>query len=93
LQEFDPVHAWHALVGKQQRHAVIAHLQLLQEIQRALWRIASYDPVFSTVLRTEIAFYRSQNIGIVIHTKQYWFGHDRSQFCADVEVFPAASTM
>ena len=35
LQEFDAVHPRHALVGKQQGHAVVAHLQLLQEVERA----------------------------------------------------------
>jgi hypothetical protein len=69
LEEFHPVHARHALVGKQQSHAVITHFQLLQEIERALGRIASYNPVFSAVLRTKIAFYRPQNVGIIIHAQ------------------------
>src|SRR5437763_11857380 len=64
LQKFDPVHMRHTLVGKEQGHAVVTHFQLLQEIERALGRIASYYPVFSAVLRTKIAFYRPQNVGI-----------------------------
>ncbi len=75
LQKFHSVHAWHALVGQQQGHAVIPHLQLLQQIERALGRIASDHPVFSAVLRTQIALDRPQNIRIVIHAQQNWFGH------------------
>ncbi len=45
LQKFDPIHAWHALVGKEQSHAVVTQLQLLQEIERAFGRIASDDPI------------------------------------------------
>ena len=44
LQKSDAVHVRHALVRQQQGHAVIAHLQLLQKVQRALGRIASPSP-------------------------------------------------
>ena len=74
-QKFHPVHARHALVSKQQGYAVVTNLQLFQKIERALRRIASYNPVFSAVLRAKIPLDRPQNIGIVIHTQQYWFGH------------------
>ena len=86
LQEFDPVHARHALVGKEQSHVVITHLQLLQEVKCAFRRIASDDTISSAVLRTKIALYRPQNIGVVIHTQQNWFGHDRSQLFAHTRV-------
>ena len=80
LQKCDAVHVRHALVGKKQGHAVVAHLQLLQKGERSLGRIASYHAVFSAVLRPQVALDRPQNIGVVIHTQQNWFRHDRSQF-------------
>ena len=40
-KKFHAVHMRHALIRQQQRHAVIANLQLLQKIQRALRRIAA----------------------------------------------------
>ena len=93
LQEFDSIHARHALVGKQQSHAVVAHLQLFQQIERALGRIASYDPVFSAVLRAKIALDRPQNIGVVIHAQQNWFGHCRSGFAlSDKKILPRCMT-
>jgi hypothetical protein len=75
LQKRDAVQAGHALVGKQQGHAVVAHLQLLQEVERSFRRIASYHAVFRAVLRPQIALDRPQNIGVVIHTQQNWFRH------------------
>ena len=69
LQEFDSIHVRHALVGKQQSHAVIAHFQLLQQIESALWRVAADNAVFGAVLRTKIALDRPQNIGVIIHTE------------------------
>ncbi len=69
LQEFHSVHARHALVGQEQGHTVVAHLQLLQEIECAFRRVASHHTIFSAILRTKIAFYRPQNIGIIIHTQ------------------------
>ncbi len=83
LQKFHSVHAWHALVGQQQRHAVIPYLQLFQQIERALGRIAPDHPVFRAVLRTQIALDRPQNIRIVVHAQQNWFGHTRSRSQAD----------
>ena len=67
LQKFHPVHAGHPLVGEQQSHAVITQLQLLQQIERPLGRIASYHAVFSTVLRAKLALDRPQDIRVVIH--------------------------
>jgi hypothetical protein len=69
LQEFDSIHVRHALVGKQESHAIITDLQLLQQIESALGRVAADDAVFGAVLRTEIALNRSQHIGVVIHTE------------------------
>ena len=63
LQKLDAIHARHALVGQQQGHAVIPHLQLLQQIQRAFRRIAANHPVFGAIFRTQIALDRPQNIG------------------------------
>jgi hypothetical protein len=80
LQKFHTVHARHALVGQQQGNAVIAHFQLLQQIERPFGRIASYDPVFSAVLRTQIALDRPQHIGVVIYAQQNRFRHSRSRF-------------
>ena len=69
LQEFNSVHVRHALVGKQECHAVITDLQLFQEIKSALGRVAADDAIFSAVLRTQIALNRSKNVGVVIHTE------------------------
>ncbi len=69
LQECDAIHVGHALVGEQQRHAVVAHLQLPQQVQRLLGRIARDHAVIGAVLRTQVAFDRSQNIRVVIHTQ------------------------
>ena len=69
LQKCDPVHARHALVCEQQGHAVIAHLQLFQQVQCPVGRIAPYDAILGTVLRAQVAFNRPQNIGVVIDTQ------------------------
>ena len=58
----DAVHVRHALVGQQQGHAVVANLQLLQQVERSLGRIASDHAIFRAVLRTKIALDRPQNI-------------------------------
>jgi hypothetical protein len=58
---------WHALVGKEQGHTVVAQLQFVQQIKGAFRRIASDNAVFRAVLRTKIALNRAQNVGIVVH--------------------------
>ncbi len=79
LQKYDPVHPRHALVRQQQGHGVIAHLELLQQIQRSLGRIAPDDAILGTVLRAQVAFNRPQNVGVVIDTQQNWFWHTQTQ--------------
>ena len=69
LQEGDPVHARHALVGEQQGHAVIAHLQLFQQIQCPVGRVAADDAILRAILRAQVAFDRTQNIGVVVDTQ------------------------
>ena len=78
LQKGDPVHLRHALVGEQESHAVIAHLELLQQFQRRLRRIAPNDAIFRSVLRAQVALDRTQNVGVIIDTQQNRFRHDRS---------------
>ena len=75
LQELHPIHTRHALVGQQQGHAVITHLQLLKQIKRTLGGIASDHTVGRAVLRAKIALDRPQNIRVVIHAQQDRFRH------------------
>ena len=69
LQEGDAVHARHALIGQKQCHAVAADLELLEQVERALGRIASNDAIFSAVMRAKIALNRPQHVRVVIDTQ------------------------
>src|SRR5579863_4757238 len=80
LQKLDPIHPWHALIGEQQSHVVAAQLQLLQKLKSLLGRIAADHAILGAILRTEITLDRPQNIGIIVHAEQDWFGHGKNRW-------------
>src|SRR5215471_12929640 len=75
LKKSDAIHFWHALVCKQQSHAIVANFQLMEKIERRFRRIACQHAVFGAIVRTQIAFNGPQNIRVVIHAEEYWFCH------------------
>src|ERR1700723_3098899 len=64
LEKGDSVHARHTLIGQEQGNAIIAHLELLQQLQCAFGGIAAYDAILRAVLRAQIAFDRPQDIRV-----------------------------
>src|SRR5215471_7754720 len=86
LKKSDAIHFWHALICKQQSHAIAANFQLMEKIERRFRRIACQHAVFGAIVRTQVAFNGPQNIRVVIHAEEYWFCHGPlSAFGAEVE--------
>ncbi len=64
---------------EQQSDAVTADFQLLHDLERFLRSVASNHSIISSVLRTEVTFDGPQDIEIIIHAKQNWFGHGQTR--------------
>ena len=78
LQELDARHARHALVAQQQRHRLLARLQLRQRIQRRLSAGRAHHPVFrpycrrrscTTASRTLTSSSTASKIGLAISSQ------------------------
>ena len=69
LQKRDAVHVRHALIGHQQGHAVVAQLQLLQKRKRAFGRIAANDAELRAIFGAQVAFDRTEYVGVVVNTE------------------------
>ena len=69
LQKPDTIHARHALVGKQERHTVVANLKFFENVERRFGSVAAHHAIVCAVLRTQIPLNGTQDIGIVVHAK------------------------
>jgi hypothetical protein len=63
------VHLGHALVGKKQRNRIITDLELAKKIEASFRRIAGQNAVFGAIVRAQVAFNRSQYVGIVVNAE------------------------
>jgi hypothetical protein len=72
-QKRHSVHLGHALIRKQQSHALVPHLQLFQKAER-FFRESHNHTVRPTILN-QVAFDRRRR-GVVVHSQQDWFCHD-----------------
>ena len=73
----DPVHLRHAMIDQQERDGIIALLQSPEQIQRGDSRLGSQDAVTIVVTLAQIAFDRSEYIGIVVNGQDDWFCHSQ----------------
>ena len=66
-QHLQARHLRHALVGEHEGDAVAARLQLLQQIHRAGAGVGTQDAIVFAILAAEIALYRPQDFGFIVH--------------------------
>jgi hypothetical protein len=68
LEELDPVHLRHAVVGQDHRHHVPAQLHLAQRVQRRLPGLGAHDPVLLAVPAPQVTGDRAGHPGVVVHS-------------------------
>ena len=66
LEEVQPVHARHAVVGEQHRHGVAAQLHLAQRVQGLLARFGADDAVRVAVAPAQVARDGARDTGVVV---------------------------
>jgi hypothetical protein len=77
LQELDPGHLRHPVVGQQQRDRLTAQLQLAQRLQRLRSGLGPDDPVLLAVPAAKIAGNRPGHPRIVVHGDDHRAGSRR----------------
>ena len=71
LQELDPVHPRHPVVGHDHGHLVAAQLHLAQRVERGVAGLGAHDPVLLAVPSPQVTGHRPGHAGVVVHR------HDR----------------
>ena len=67
LQELDPRHLRHALVGGDQRHPTVAQRELGEHLERLGTGAGADDAVVLAVARAQVARDRLRHLGVVVH--------------------------
>jgi hypothetical protein len=75
LQKIHAGHAGHSLVAQQQRHRLLARLQLGQGVQRGLSAGRAHHPVSGSIFPPQVLHHRFQNACVVVYRQQNWPRH------------------
>jgi hypothetical protein len=70
LEEVDALHAGHALVGEQERDALPAQRELVEDVQRGLAGVGADDLELLAVAAAQVALDRAAHAGVVVHGEQ-----------------------
>ncbi len=68
LEELDPVHLRHAVVGQDHRDHVAAQFHLPQRVQRRFSRLGAHDPVLLAVAAPQVPGDRAGHARVVVHS-------------------------
>src|SRR5229473_3581515 len=74
-EEAYTVHLRHALIGEQQRHGIVAGLQLAQRGQRSATGIRAHHPIAVGIMPAQVALNGAQNLRIVVDCQHHWLWH------------------
>ncbi len=65
----------HALVDQKKCHRIVTLLQLIERFQSRLSRVRPENAILLRIPLPEIAFYGSQNFGIIVDGQNRWLRH------------------